>query len=34
MIIQRDPSYKRYRRATDRRFPIIRLMPIATAHSP
>ena len=26
-IVERDPSYARYRRATDRRFPILRLVP-------
>jgi deazaflavin-dependent oxidoreductase (nitroreductase family) len=26
-IVRRDPTYRRYARATDRRFPIIRLVP-------
>jgi len=30
-IVERAPGYERFRRATDRPFPVLRLVPAATA---
>jgi hypothetical protein len=29
-ILERSPEYERYRRATDRQFPVIRLVPVSS----